>query len=237
MLFSKYSFVSFVHRARPYRFVSLRSSFKDSFRAHVHLQTIDIPSRHPTTQFPIPSTMPKRKRAETAVATPTLSNHAVVEEKPDHCFDILDGEIAKELSPESSGLSSPPSSAEEVGGGSLVSEETAIPIPISKKKAGAAPKKAGAAKKAPAVKKGKKKENDDGSDAEFVELAESGANGKPKKAAAAAKKAPAKKKKAIGDEDGMESEVEEPEERPPAVNSDYLPLPWKGRLGFVFLSS
>ncbi|RPB19622.1 UV-endonuclease UvdE [Terfezia boudieri ATCC MYA-4762] len=35
----------------------------------------------------------------------------------------------------------------------------------------------------------------------------------------------------------MESEVEEPEERPQPVNSDYVPIPWKGRLGFACLNT
>ena len=30
-----------------------------------------------------------------------------------------------------------------------------------------------------------------------------------------------------------EEEVQEALSRPPPVNSDYLPLPWKGRLGYV----
>lgn len=34
-------------------------------------------------------------------------------------------------------------------------------------------------------------------------------------------------------EEGDEAEVKEALSRPPPVNSDYLPLPWKGRLGYV----
>jgi UV DNA damage endonuclease len=34
-------------------------------------------------------------------------------------------------------------------------------------------------------------------------------------------------------EDGDEEDVKEALSRPPPVNSDYLPLPWKGRLGYV----
>jgi UV DNA damage endonuclease len=30
-----------------------------------------------------------------------------------------------------------------------------------------------------------------------------------------------------------EDEVKEAQSRPPPVNSDYLPLPWKGRIGYV----
>lgn len=35
------------------------------------------------------------------------------------------------------------------------------------------------------------------------------------------------------DEAENEEEVEEALSRPPPVNSDFLPLPWKGRLGYV----
>ncbi len=38
---------------------------------------------------------------------------------------------------------------------------------------------------------------------------------------------------AEGDEELDEEEVKEALARPPPVNSDYLPLPWKGRLGYV----
>ena len=38
---------------------------------------------------------------------------------------------------------------------------------------------------------------------------------------------------ADGDEEAGEDEIQEALSRPPPVNSDYLPLPWKGRLGYV----
>lgn len=36
-----------------------------------------------------------------------------------------------------------------------------------------------------------------------------------------------------GDEEADEEEIQAALSRPPPVNSDYLPLPWKGRLGYV----
>ncbi|KAK5120234.1 hypothetical protein LTR85_006440 [Meristemomyces frigidus] len=62
------------------------------------------------------------------------------------------------------------------------------------------------------------------------------------------KPAPAKKAKmkadderadpeADGDEEADEEEVKEALSRPPPVNSDYLPLPWKGRLGYACLNT
>ena len=38
---------------------------------------------------------------------------------------------------------------------------------------------------------------------------------------------------ADGEEEAGEEEIEAALSRPPPVNSDYLPLPWKGRLGYV----
>lgn len=38
---------------------------------------------------------------------------------------------------------------------------------------------------------------------------------------------------ADGEEDADEEEIKAALSRPPPVNSDYLPLPWKGRLGYV----
>ena len=38
---------------------------------------------------------------------------------------------------------------------------------------------------------------------------------------------------ADGEEEADEAEIQAASQRPPAVNSDYLPLPWKGRLGYV----
>ena len=40
---------------------------------------------------------------------------------------------------------------------------------------------------------------------------------------------------AEGDEEADEEEIQAALSRPPPVNSDYLPLPWRGRLGYVSL--
>ncbi len=42
---------------------------------------------------------------------------------------------------------------------------------------------------------------------------------------------------AEGEEEADEEEIQAALSRPPAVNSDYLPLPWKGRLGYVSLEN
>lgn len=43
--------------------------------------------------------------------------------------------------------------------------------------------------------------------------------------------------KAKGDEEVDEVEVKQALSRPPPVNGDYLPLPWKGRLGYACLNT
>lgn len=42
---------------------------------------------------------------------------------------------------------------------------------------------------------------------------------------------------AEGEEEADEEELKEALSRPPPVNSDYLPLPWKGRLGYVGITT
>jgi UV DNA damage endonuclease len=79
--------------------------------------------------------------------------------------------------------------------------------------------------------------------------AKTGAAVKKEKDDAAVEATPVKKtpvKKATNDnmddpeaedfEEADEAEVNEASRRPPPVNSDYLPLPWKGRLGYVRLN-
>lgn len=63
---------------------------------------------------------------------------------------------------------------------------------------------------------------------------------KPKPATAAKDKEATKEPQfldpeAEGDEEADEEEIQAALSRPPPVNSDYLPLPWKGRLGYVCL--
>lgn len=64
---------------------------------------------------------------------------------------------------------------------------------------------------------------------------------KSTKAAATAKKVPEKEQAIDPEEEGVEDE--DPEDikiavsRPPAVNSSFLPLPWKGRLGYACLNT
>lgn len=58
----------------------------------------------------------------------------------------------------------------------------------------------------------------------------------PKKAAANANDSQFLDPEAEGDEEADEEEIQAALSRPPPVNSDYLPLPWKGRLGYVYIS-
>ena len=86
----------------------------------------------------------------------------------------------------------------------------------------------------PATKKGKAK-------SKATAALNGGLDELSKETAATAKedtKAPAKEQlfldpEADGEEEADEEEIQAALSRPPPVNSDYLPLPWKGRLGYV----
>ncbi|KAF8456882.1 UV-endonuclease UvdE-domain-containing protein [Terfezia claveryi] len=147
-----------------------------------------------------------------------------MEEQADEWFNILDGDLAGEGTPYSSELSSPPVSDQEASG--VFIPEPNIAVPVGKKKGGVGRKVAS---------KGGLKDEDDG------EIADTrvGINGNrtAKKTTTVKKKLQVKRTKIDEDDEGMESEVEEPEERPPPVNSDYVPIPWKGRLGFACLNT
>lgn len=56
---------------------------------------------------------------------------------------------------------------------------------------------------------------------------------RPKKEAVNVKEPQFLDPEAEGDEEADEEEIQAALSRPPPVNSDYLPLPWKGRLGYV----
>jgi len=210
-----------IQKARPHRLLSLCLPSAPIRHTQPYLEV------RSTRSFIVASAMPKRKRAPAApvisplamvVNTGVSTNASVLEEQTDECFDICDVELAEATSLDSSVLSSPPVSGQEESGGFI--PEPDIAIPVSKKRAGGA-------KKAPVASKRKPKDEDG------VEINE---NGAAKKTTTAKKKPQGKKKKVDENDDGMESEVEEPEERPPPVNSEYVPIPWKGRLGFVCLS-
>ena len=92
-----------------------------------------------------------------------------------------------------------------------------------------------APKKKPAVKekKGAKKEaaqkaSDKGTKDDAVVKAEPAAKSKTANTASELQDPEAE-----GDEEADEEELQAAFSRPPPVHSDYLPLPWKGRLGYV----
>ena len=217
--------------ARPHRLLSLRLPSAPIRHTQPYLET------RSTRSFITASVMPKRKRAAAAPAVSTISplavvantgvstNASVLEEQTDEYFDCPDAESAGAAPLDSSELSSPPAS--DQGAGCRFTPELEIAIPVSKKKAGGG-------KKTPIASKRKSKvEGGVEIAGEHVGLDE---NGAAKKTTTGRKNLQAKKRKADENDEGMESELEKPEERPPPVNSDYVPIPWKGRLGFVSLS-
>ena len=77
-------------------------------------------------------------------------------------------------------------------------------------------------------------------DVGLSELDEAAAKVGKTKIASNSKKAPKTEEAdpdAEGEEDADPEEIKEALSRPPPVNSDYLPLPWKGRLGYACLNT
>lgn len=92
----------------------------------------------------------------------------------------------------------------------------------------------------PAAKKGRGKKKEvkieEADDAASVASAATSAKPAAKKKAAAAD-GDAGDPEAEGDEDADPEELKSAASRPPPVNSSYLPLPWKGRLGYACLNT
>lgn len=195
---------------------------------------------------------PKRKRSSAAASTKTASETPILRPKrqasrrgkidtnPDHNADVVDGKAALRASPDADEkgealdvkkvASGPPSTPVKTNSVKEEDEDSPLsdietPAPPSSKKLKKSPTKSSiAAKKASDEIKAFKVEQ-------------------------AAKKAATTKVKKEGDEDEWDKRVDPdgdevgPVEdgdivkleaaRPPPVNSDYLPLPWKGRLGYV----
>lgn len=86
--------------------------------------------------------------------------------------------------------------------------------------------------------RGKKAAAETNGDGVAVKVEESATPAKGKaKAKKAASSGEAVDPEADEDEEADEEEVKEALARPPPVNSDYLPLPWKGRLGYACLNT
>lgn len=201
--------------------------------------------RTPRTTTTMP---PKRKRAvaaPTEVTTPDAhpilppgksQNKVTVDTNPDQNAEIVDGKAAMRASPDADeagesfqiqkAVDTPAKSAPPVKKETSESELSDAPEPEAtpaKKKRKTPTKSSVAAKK--------------GSDEIKAFVKEQAA----KKAAAAVKV-----KKEDGEEEGVREDPDEGDavaedadavtreaNRPPPINSDYLPLPWKGRLGYV----
>ena len=80
--------------------------------------------------------------------------------------------------------------------------------------------------------KGKKASADKGG-AKAEEKLKQAPNAKDKKTSTSNKEPQFLDPEAEGNEEADEEEIQAALSRPPPVNSDYLPLPWKGRLGYV----
>lgn len=148
---------------------------------------------------------------------------AAIDANPDTNGDVVDGKTALRASPEGAdhdgmlnGDNMPTKKGRKAANGTLTPKTKVKPEPdesslseLSDIEDPSAAQK-GPVKKTPASKKPAAKQNGDvdGADPE-----------------------------AEGDEDADPEEIKEALSRPPPVNSSYLPLPWKGRLGYACLST
>lgn len=186
----------------------------------------------------------KRKHTAVDVAPPpkrrASTRAAAVIVNPDLTNDVFDAPNATRASPDSdvNGDIAPDLMKQEANGASEspLSEapETVVePVKRAKgeKKAAAAANGAVEANAVGSARKGRGKGNTSG-----VANTTDG------------EKTPVSKPKSRNDEDGYDPEAEGEEEvgeeevkaalsRPPPVNSDYLPLPWRGRLGYACLNT
>ncbi|WPA95984.1 UV-damage endonuclease [Cercospora beticola] len=183
----------------------------------------------------------KRRASSRTAATSAITN-------PDRSADVIDAPDALRASPDSdvnTNIVPGPVKGQTNGAGgdsplSDAPEVVEAPAPVAKKRGKS--KKAAEEVVEDAV---------DG-DVDHSKLKTPAKKGRAKKAAAEAPtadvEAPATttKKKPIesagdpeadGDEDADPEEIKEALSRPPPVNSDYLPLPWKGRLGYCCLNT
>ncbi|KAM3418581.1 hypothetical protein BST61_g4557 [Cercospora zeina] len=183
----------------------------------------------------------KRRASSRTAATAAITN-------PDRSADVIDAPDALRASPDSdvnADIVPGPVNGQTngLGGDSPLSDAPEVgerPGPAAKRKA--RPKKAATEEVGDAT----------GGDIHYARPKTSAKKGGAKKADAEAStadvEAPAtttKKKpndgaddpEVDGDEDADPEEINEALSRPPPVNSDYLPLPWKGRLGYCCLNT
>ena len=173
---------------------------------------------HPPPFDDDPAPPSKRRASQRRVSQPKPNTGST---NPDKNANVLDAPEALRASPdgdetmnlEEAGMDVR-NQVKEEDSDSPLSELQDVEEPVEEKKGH------GKGKTAVAAKKGDKKE--------------------PKKPAVAAKEKHASTKEphfldpeADGDEEADEEEIQAALSRPPPVNSDYLPLPWKGRLGYV----
>ncbi|KAK4637597.1 UV-damage endonuclease [Fulvia fulva] len=179
--------------------------------------------------------LPKRRSSARNIATATVATN------PDQNADIIDAPNATRASPDSD------VNEDIVPGPIKLGNGTTTACPLSDAPAVAeAPKKKGRGKKAVV-------ETEGSANIEAEAPGKKGRGKKPVKAeddgeASVAEKPAPKKAKTNADDEAADPEADEDEEadeeevkealtRPPPVNSDYLPLPWKGRLGYACLNT
>lgn len=194
-----------VIRSRLVRFVP--------FRVAPSLTLLDV-------QSPLSQIMaPKRKRTAASVATNSMTNGAST--NPQKNPEIIDAPDALRASPDSD------VDVQMAPGPVKTQSREESPLSDVPDVAVEPPKKKRNVTK-PVGKKSAPVTNGDSTAKEVVPKSTPAKKAAPKPA-----QDEAGDPEAEGEEEADEEEIQQALSRPPPINSSYLPLPWKGRLGFV----
>lgn len=155
---------------------------------------------------------PTKRRARASKAPQTISNGGST--NPDRNANVLDAAEALRASPDASGPDERVK-VEEAGMDVDIQVKDEDDAETTNREDSAKPRKAG-------DKKSSNKKANASGPSEPVSQSKS-----------ATKEPQFLDPEADGDEEADEEELQAALSRPPPVNSDYLPLPWKGRLGYV----
>lgn len=202
-------------RARPY--ISIAMAKRKSLSTATQGPAITTVPIHPPPFDDDPAPPSKRRASQRRVSQPKPDTGST---NPDKNANVLDAPEALRASPDGDETMNLEAAGMDVGN-QVKEEDSDSPLSdLQEVEEPVEEKGKSKGKTAVAVKRGDKKE--------------------PRKPAVAANEKNESTKEpqfldpeADGDEEADEEEIQAALSRPPPVNSDYLPLPWKGRLGYV----
>ena len=209
---------------RPHRNISLTMAKRKGLSTAAQGAAVTTVPIHPPPFDDDPAPPPKRRASQRKVSQP---NPKTPSTNPDKNAQVLDAPEALRASPDGDEMMDLEKAGMDVK--KQVKEEDSD-SPLSDIQD---------VEEAVEQQKGKGKAKGKGKHAAAATAKKGGKKDSTKPAVAANDKKDAAKEpqfldpEAEGDEEADEEEIQAALSRPPPVNSDYLPLPWKGRLGYV----